>query len=408
MLNINGKEWDELTSEDIIEFLNNQDLDETFFFEFKSNDVNSNGFIKEISAFSNTYGGYIFIGVSDNKKITGASDWSEQRIHTIIHDCISPVPVFDVKKFTVNSKIIFIVKIEEGTEPPYVTNKGLIYERVSSGSFPIKDSNKLSQLYYKKERNEKKILDAISIPDPSSNVNGIYGYIDLGFALFVRDKEKLIEKMLGLNIEKLCQEVFGKVYTGYSLNYIGNTIIYTMNGLSSPDNPNIAFPAHLNNFIEIMPDGSARMRYLLYNNNPNDHTVNTWIQLGMLIQNEKLYSEIFGDELEKQFISAKQYSRLVVFKQFYPKFHVDDSLLGDEHWAEENKKYLDAFESHRIIAGKDVVITSERYPRSGLKTIDRRWIEKNWDPFSKKSLVSVLFACPYLPMGNYYINEHEE
>lgn len=409
MININGKEWEKLTADDIEQFLRDPDLDETFFFEFKENDVNSNGLAKEISALSNTYGGYIFIGVSDDKQIEGTSDWNEQRLHSVIHDCVSPVPIFDIKRFTIHAKNLLVIRIEEGTEPPYVTNRGLIYERVSSGSFPIKDSNKLTQLFYQKERNEQKILDAISIPDPVPNINNIYGYIDVGFALSVKSKELLIDKMFSHSIEELCNEVLGDTYfKGCSLNFVGNTILYTMNGLSYANNPDMALPAHLNNFLEIMPDGSAKMRYLLHNNNPDDHMVNTWLQFGMMIQYEKLYMGIFGEGLKEQFISAKQYSQLTVLKQFSPIFHVDDNLLGDPHWKEENKKYMAAIEKHRKIAGDDVVITNERYPRFGLKTIDRKWIEKNWDPYSLESLVSALFSCPYLPMGNYYTNESEE
>ena len=42
-----------------------------------------------------------------------------------------------------DAEAFYIIKIDEGTEPPYITNKGKIYERLSSGSFQIKDSNKV-------------------------------------------------------------------------------------------------------------------------------------------------------------------------------------------------------------------------------------------------------------------------
>lgn len=158
MININGKEWNEVIADDIVTLLSDKDLDETFFFEFKSNDVNSNGLAKEISAFSNTYGGYIFIGVSDDKQVEGAPDWSEQRIHTIIYDCLSPVPIFDIKRFTIDAKTLFVIRIEEGTEPPYVTNKGLIYERVSSGSFPLKIRINCLSYFIGKSRMNRKFL----------------------------------------------------------------------------------------------------------------------------------------------------------------------------------------------------------------------------------------------------------
>lgn len=83
MININGKQWDQITKEDI-EILLAGDNDENFFFEYKNDDVDNKKLIKEISAFSNTYGGYIIIGVDDDKKISGCSKWNEQKIHTTI------------------------------------------------------------------------------------------------------------------------------------------------------------------------------------------------------------------------------------------------------------------------------------------------------------------------------------
>ena len=46
------------------------------------------------------------------------------KIHITIHDSITPIPNFDVKKFTSKGKHIFVIKIEEGATPPYITNRG--------------------------------------------------------------------------------------------------------------------------------------------------------------------------------------------------------------------------------------------------------------------------------------------
>ena len=49
MININNKPWDKLRSSDILKLLAGTD-DETFFFEFKSDDEPPAKLIKEISA----------------------------------------------------------------------------------------------------------------------------------------------------------------------------------------------------------------------------------------------------------------------------------------------------------------------------------------------------------------------
>ena len=118
MLNINSVIWDRVTAEDIKKQIEKTDVNENQFFEFKSAKESPPKMMKEISAFSNTFGGYIFIGVENNKTITGRGDWTEERIHTTIHDSISPTPLFDVKEFMVDNKPVLVVRIEEGPMPP--------------------------------------------------------------------------------------------------------------------------------------------------------------------------------------------------------------------------------------------------------------------------------------------------
>jgi predicted HTH transcriptional regulator len=78
---------------------------------------------------------------------------------------MTPIPNFDVKEFKIQDSLVLVIKIEEGAMPPYVTNRGEIYERVSSGSFPIRDSSKLTQLYNKRVDQLEKIKRKIELSD---------------------------------------------------------------------------------------------------------------------------------------------------------------------------------------------------------------------------------------------------
>lgn len=60
MININGKEFETLNFKDVEEFLQEFSNEENFFIELKNDDISNKDFMKEFSAFSNTYGGYIF------------------------------------------------------------------------------------------------------------------------------------------------------------------------------------------------------------------------------------------------------------------------------------------------------------------------------------------------------------
>ena len=68
MININGKEWNKLKLKDIEKFLLYVEDDETFFIEFKDENIRNTQLTKELSAFANSYGGYLFLGVDDSKK----------------------------------------------------------------------------------------------------------------------------------------------------------------------------------------------------------------------------------------------------------------------------------------------------------------------------------------------------
>lgn len=262
MLNINGKDWMNVEASDVKMLMSEEDFNESFYFEFKDDDVSPNKVMEEVSAFANTFGGYIFIGVDDLKNITGCTKWNEQRTHTTIHDSITPTPSFDVKRFTIDDNIVYVIKIDEGSEPPYITNKGKIYERLSSGSFTIKDSVRLSQIYNKREQILDKMERKVSIAPVPENVNNVYGYIDIGFSMVTSDIENTVKIFDEVDLNTIAQKNIAKLNTG-NLSRIGESIIFALGDLSTKQG---YLPAHTANFLEIMADGSARMRVLLFNN----------------------------------------------------------------------------------------------------------------------------------------------
>ena len=67
MVNINGKEWSALEPADIQAVIDERDFDESFYFEFKDDKVATKKLMEEVSAFANTFGGYVFIGISNDK-----------------------------------------------------------------------------------------------------------------------------------------------------------------------------------------------------------------------------------------------------------------------------------------------------------------------------------------------------
>ncbi len=396
MLNINGKEWSILEPSDIKSMLSGQDFEESFYFEFKNDDVSPKKVIEEVSAFANTFGGYIFLGVSDDKQIQGCVNWNEQRIHTTIHDSITPTPSFDVKRFTVDNNTIYVIKVDEGSEPPYITNSGKIFERLSSGSFTIKDSTKLSQIYNKREQLLSKMEKKISIPPVVEPSNNIYGYIDIGFSVASSDIHTALDIFNSADLKSIAKIISEKMQS-FNLSYIGNSIVYTPGGISTPKG---LLPAHVNNFLEIMADGSARMRILLINNDSEDSSINMLYSATVLNSYKEVYALVMGSLLPDKLSYAKKYESLTVRRQFNPILFYDDAVLEiHPDWQEENAKIFERLRVKRKIMGTDVVVTDDRIPKTGLYTIDKRQLEIWGVEYTSESILDELFLSRFAALG---------
>lgn len=405
MININNTSWDELNIEDVIEFLNG-DTDETFFFEFKSDHETTKGLIKEISAFANTYGGYIFIGVNDDKSISGCKEWTEEKVHNVMHNCITPTPNFDVKQLkTQNSQIILIIKIEEGEMPPYITNNGHIYERVSSGSFPIKDSAKLAQLYTKHQDQLRKTENKIKLDELGLNMYtppNLCGYLDIGFSLTCSERANLYKNFFCFDLEPIVsflKNKFGEVGEGsYGISRVGNSFVFNFGSISMESSKH-NIPAGIHNFIEIMADGSVKCRVILLE---KDGKVDMSSICYLNIMFKEIYSIMLGKELYKIFISAHKYEKLTILRQFIPYF---EGKNFDEKMTSTVKNIL---QRHTEKYGRNLIVQGNRIPKNGLNIIDKRYFDNCKIDFNNNDLINELFRCACLNLGYIGFEENEE
>lgn len=394
MININDKNWEKLRINDIYKFLKD-DNDETFFYEFKNDDVKPAKLIEEISAFCNTYGGYIFLGVDDDKNISGCTKWNEQRIHITIHNGITPIPNFDVKKFkTSDGKIIFVIKVDEGVLPPYITNTGKIYERVSSGSFPINESNKLTQLYYRRQDQFKKIENKISIPRITNDVttpNNFCGYLDLGFSLTCNNLMEFQKRFFKIDLEEVAN-IIKKSNTNFSITRVGYSIVITIGKSESNQNgKKILSRAGMNNFIEIMCDGSVRCRAILCTGTDDDlASINQILFINGDFK--EIYEYIVGNKFHKNFINAYKYEKLTVLKQFVPVF----DLKHSDKYKEIYDNYM---ENHNIKYGNNLIVEGNRIPKNDYLCIDKKYFSDCNIKFDNDNLISLLFRTQHMLLG---------
>lgn len=398
MININNKSWDKLRANDIRKFLS-EDSDENFFIEFKSDGEKSTKLAKEISAFANTYGGYIFLGVNDDKTIEGCTTWDEQKIHSVMYYNISPVPNFDVRKFKIDNKRIYIIKIEEGTMPPYITNKGDIYERISSGSFPIKTSEKLSQLYYKRENQLSKLKEKIELESLSEANNipqNIYGYIDIGFSVITSEPPELQKNFYNIDFNPI-SEYIKNTGNCFSISRIGFSYLIGIGLETNSNEKSTPLNAGINNFIEILYDGSVKFRILL-SSPSSDLKVDISNILICVYIFKEIYKLLFGNDFYKTFICAHKYEKLTVLKQSVPYYEMKNIKI-DKY----DNIYPNYLEMHKENYGNNLIIESNRMPKNGYKTIDRRTFDLMNVKYDNANLMNLLFTTQFYNLG--YIDE---
>lgn len=403
MVNINSKPWEELQFKDVQDYLSDPDSNENCFFEYKIDKVEPAKLVKEISAFANTYGGYIFLGVDDNKNIVGCTAWDEQRIHITIHNGITPTPQFDVKCFSADDKIIYVIKIEEGAMPPYITNKGDICERVSSGSCVVTESGKLNQMYHKRADQLLHIKSQIELPEVEAAKlpNNVFGYWDFGFSVVTSEQTNLQKNFYTIDLEpiaKYLREInpeFSITRVGYSYVFgMGSATVRTQNGKVVPT------AAGVHDFMEIMLDGSVRGRLLLI---ATPETANVDITSLFYYSSSflrKVYSLIFGDGYSEIFVYAQKYEKLTVLKQFVPFYK-----LGTEDSESDKNRYREYLENHKRKYGNNLIMTSNRIPKSDYEIIDRKYFDELNMAYNTGNLYRELFYSAFMNLG--YIDRFE-
>ena len=128
-------------------------LGESKTVEFKQILPKSENLAKTIVAFSNTSGGKVFIGITDEKEIVGVSehDISEvyDKISNMIADTCYPLIVPEISTAFINDRNIIVVTVYSGSQKPYyLKSKGRdlgTYIRIGATNKQA-DNNSLAEL----------------------------------------------------------------------------------------------------------------------------------------------------------------------------------------------------------------------------------------------------------------------
>ncbi|WP_162558991.1 helix-turn-helix domain-containing protein [Sphingorhabdus sp. EL138] len=151
-------------------------VSEGWYIEYKSKIPNAISIAKSVSAFANTYGGWLFYGIEEKSKDESVAgqfcgiariemDAALQAIRQSVASSVNPIPHFDTKVlWGPNKKVglakdtgVICVRVPQGNAAPYVHKSGKIYRRVGDGSEPKPESDRfiLDQLW----RRSKEVKD---------------------------------------------------------------------------------------------------------------------------------------------------------------------------------------------------------------------------------------------------------
>jgi len=147
-----------------------KEVPEGWYVEYKREAPDASSIAKSISAFANTYGGWLFYGISEESKENSvASDFPGipratvdqvlQRIRHAVAEQVNPNPYYEPRVFwgpcaeigLREDFAIICVRTPWSAMAPHIHKKGLIYRRVADGSEPRPETDRffLDQLWHR-------------------------------------------------------------------------------------------------------------------------------------------------------------------------------------------------------------------------------------------------------------------
>ncbi|WP_395517748.1 AlbA family DNA-binding domain-containing protein [Pseudorhizobium flavum] len=159
------KDFEQITSTDLGILTS---VAEGWYVEYKREVPNASAIAKSVTAFANTYGGWLFYGITEDSKdnpVAGSSlgipsdeaDGALQRIRQAVANHSQPSPYFRAKALfgpieelgLPEGRCIVVTQIPWGPEAPFIHKDGRIYRRVGDGSEPRPETDRfiLDQLW---------------------------------------------------------------------------------------------------------------------------------------------------------------------------------------------------------------------------------------------------------------------
>ena len=173
------KDLSDLSSDDLATLIN---VHEGWYVEYKSKLVRPRDLAKTFSSFANQQGGWLFIGVSEDRSSHVAASFpgipnsdvtdSLEALRNASKDLISPDVFYNSRVFEgpveslglETGRSIVIVQIPQGADCPYIHNDGRIYRRIADASDPKPetDRSRLDMLIERGKAARSRLADRVT------------------------------------------------------------------------------------------------------------------------------------------------------------------------------------------------------------------------------------------------------
>jgi hypothetical protein len=128
------------------------ELDESLFVEHKGDlgDGTSQQLAKSVSAFANTLGGWLLIGVTNGRPNGSTAPWTSDRGPTLadsvrdrLRGLVDPLPPFEAARLQHPDGMIGVVRVYESSDTPHVTlQSGAVFVREGAGDTDTANAGK--------------------------------------------------------------------------------------------------------------------------------------------------------------------------------------------------------------------------------------------------------------------------
>ena len=120
--------------------------------QFKEDIRNGDSLAAEMVAFSNSRGGYIFIGVSNKGDLVGLSSRDVDRINQLISNSASqhvksPITIRTENHSVGIDRVVIVLTVPEGIDKPYFDNQGVIWLKSGADKRRIHSKEELRRLF---------------------------------------------------------------------------------------------------------------------------------------------------------------------------------------------------------------------------------------------------------------------